>query len=152
MIHVIYLILFNRLLSTNNRCIRHFMFFKQLQQLIIDVPSIIFSIKQGLINKVTNDNSDDDNNNSDDDNDNTFKYEYDYQYTYTINEIEGIDYFYKRTNKKYVSLRIEEKLDGEDHCISLIPKYGTIKLKHNTNINKNMKTCKKCFLKKMIRQ
>ena len=121
-----------------------FQFFKQLQQLIIDIPSIIFSIKQGLINKVTNDNSDDDN-------DNTFKYEYDYQYTYTINEIEGIDYFYKRTNKKYVSLRIEEKLDGEDYCISLIPKYGTIKLKHNTNINKNMKT-RKMLSKKMIRQ
>ena len=112
-----------------------FQFFKQLQQLIIDIPSIIFSIKQGLINKVTNDNSDDDN-------DNTFKYEYDYQYSYTINEIEGIDYFHNRTNKKYVSLRIEGKIDGEDYCISLITKYVTIKLKHNTNISKNMETCK----------
>ena len=36
------------------------MFFKQLQQLITDIPSIIFSIKQGLIYKVTNDNSHDD--------------------------------------------------------------------------------------------
>ena len=113
------------------------MFFKQLQQLITDIPSIIFSIKQGLIYKVTNDNSHDDN-------DNTFKYEYDYQYTYTINEIQGIDYFYNRTNKKYVNLRIEEKIeliDCGDYCISLIPKYHTIKLKHNTNINKNIKKC-----------
>ena len=76
------------------------MFFKTLQQLLIDIPSIIFSIKQGLINTLPNDNSDDDSDNSNNVNDNTFKYEYDYQYTYTVDEIEGTDYFYNRTNKK----------------------------------------------------
>ena len=99
------------------------------------------------MNTVPNDNMCNSNNY----NDNTFKYEYDYQYTYTVNGIEGIDYFYNRTNKKYVSLRTEEKIDGEDFCILLITKYGTIKLKHNTNINKNMKT-RKMLSKKMIRQ
>ena len=103
------------------------------------------------MNTVPNDNSDDDRNNSNNYNDNTFKYEYDYQYTYTVNGIEGIDYFYNRTNKKYVSLTTEEKIDGEDYCISLITKYGTIKLRHNTNINKNMKT-RKMLSKMMIRQ
>ena len=76
------------------------MVFKQLQQIIIDIPSIIFSIKQWLNNTVPIDNSDDGSDDSNNDNDNTFKYEYDYEYTYTVNELEGSVYFYNRTNKK----------------------------------------------------
>ena len=92
LIHAIYVILF--VIGSYQQIIDvldTLCFFKQLQQIIIDIPSIIFSIKQGLMNTVPNDNSNDDSDNSNKDKDNTFKYEYNYQYTYTVNGIEGIE-------------------------------------------------------------
>ena len=125
----------NRLLSTDNKCIEHFMFFQQLQKLIIDIPSIIFSIEQGFIKRETKSDSDSDSCNA-------FELEYEYIYTYTFEIIDDKDYYYTNTNKKCVNIRIEEEIDGKDYCISLLAKYGVIRIKHNININNNMKTCK----------
>ena len=74
-----------RLLSTDHNDIKHIMFFKQLQKIILDIPFIILSIKKGYIK--------DKQQNSKNSSDNMVYYEY--EYPYNNNNVKDIpDYYF----------------------------------------------------------
>ena len=102
----------NKLLSLNQKYINHYMFFKNLQIILYDLPSIIYCIKKGFI-KCKEENL----------------YEHEYYFNDRYDENNEDDYFFFKTKKeKYVLLEIQKNHSGYNYSFSMNTKYGKINL------------------------
>ena len=105
----------NRLLLLDQKYINHYMFFKKLQIILYDLPSIIYCIKKEFI-KCEEENI----------------YEHKYYFNDSDDENNEDDYFFLKTKEeKYVLLKIQKSLsqyNNNYYSFSLNTKYGTINL------------------------
>ena len=104
----------NRLLSLDQKYISHYMFFKKLQIILYDLPSIIYCIKKGFIKCKE---------------ENLYEHEYYFNDKYDDENNEN-NYFSFRTKKeKYVLLKTQKNCSTHNYYSFLLDtKYGKINL------------------------
>ena len=101
----------NRLLSLDQKYISHYMFFKKLQIILYDLPSIIYCIKKGFIKCKE---------------ENLYEHEYYFNDKYDDENNEDNYLSFRTKKEKYVLLKTQK--NRSTHNFLLDTKYGKINL------------------------